>query len=142
MWYPGGEVETGQAVVRSIYESFPYVRCFRSVERWGIHLLASAEPIEQLDADQFVARMPLSARKDLVEWNDSQDDLAYVKLMLSNEIPIPRQLNPDAKVQITDDQPYNEYFCCAGRVFDRKLDGHLMVRTNRNKLFQEAWHAD
>jgi spermidine synthase len=28
MWYPGGQNRRRQAVFRSIYESFPYVRCF------------------------------------------------------------------------------------------------------------------
>ena len=51
MWFPGDdEMATDQAVIRSIYESFPYVRCFPSVEGWGVHMLASMEPIGPLDA--------------------------------------------------------------------------------------------
>jgi spermidine synthase len=110
MWYPGGELVTGQAVVRSIQESFPYVRGFQSVERWGVHLLASSEPIEQLKANQLAARMPESAKKDLLEWNDSQDAPAYIGLVVNREVFVPALLNPDPEVQITDDQPYNEYF--------------------------------
>lgn len=110
MWYPGGELVTGQAVVRSIQESFPYVRGFQSVEGWGIHLLASSEPIEQLDANQLAARMPQSATKDLLEWNASQDAPAYIRLVVNREVNVPALLNPDPEVQITDDQPYNEYF--------------------------------
>ena len=49
-WFPGGENVTVQAVVRSVHESFPCVRSFPSVEGWGLHLLASLEPIEALDA--------------------------------------------------------------------------------------------
>jgi len=110
MWFPGGELLTEQAVVRSIHESFPYVRCFRSVEGWGIHLLASAEPIERLDANQLAARMPESAKQDLLEWNDSQDAPAYIGRVIKNEVSVPELLNPDPEVEITDDQPYNEYF--------------------------------
>jgi spermidine synthase len=110
MWYPGGELVTGQAVVRSIQESFPYVRGFQSVEGWGVHLLASSEPIEQLKANQLAARMPESAKKDLLEWNDSQDAPAYIGLVVNHEVFVPALLNPDPEVQITDDQPYNEYF--------------------------------
>jgi predicted membrane-bound spermidine synthase len=110
MWFPGGEVLTSQAVIRSINESFPHVRCFPSVAGWGVHLLASSEPIEQLDANQLAARMPESAKKDLLEWNDSQDAPAYIGLVVNREVFVPRLLNPDPKVQITDDQPYNEYF--------------------------------
>ena len=110
MWFPSGEVFTGQAVIRSINESFPHVRCFLSVAGWGSHILASSEPIEQLDANQLAARMPESAKKDLLEWDDSQDVPAYIGRVVNNEFSVPGLLNPDPEVQITDDQPYNEYF--------------------------------
>ena len=110
MWYMGGDKVTGQAVIRSIHESFPYVRCFPSVERWGVHLLASMEPIEELNADQLVARMPESAKKDLMEWYDSQDAPAYIRLVLAGEIPIGQLLNPNPEIAVTDNRPYNEYF--------------------------------
>jgi predicted membrane-bound spermidine synthase len=110
MWFPGGEAATGQAVIRSINESFPHVRCFLSVARWGRHILASSEPIEQLDANQLAARMPESAKQDLLEWNDSREVPAYIGRVVGNEFLVPGLLNPDPEVQITDDQPYNEYF--------------------------------
>jgi spermidine synthase len=111
MWYPGDEERaTGLAVIRSIYESFPHVRCFPSVEGWGVHLLASMEPIEPLSAQQLAARMPETAKKDLVEWNDSKDVPAYLDRVVTNEISIPSVLSPDPKIEVTDDQPYNEYF--------------------------------
>ncbi len=110
MWFPGGEMLTAQAVIRSIHESFPYVRCFPSVEGWGIHLLASMEPIAQLDPAQLAARMPAAAKKDLLEWNDSQDAAAYLARVITNEVSVPSSLNPDLNVQVTDDQPFNEYF--------------------------------
>jgi len=111
MWFPGdNEMVTAQAVFRSIYESFPYVRGFPSINGWGIHLLASMEPIEQLDAEQLTARMPESAKKDLVEWNDSKDAAAYLNQVLTNEYSIPTLLNSDPEIQVTDDKPFNEYF--------------------------------
>lgn len=110
MWYPGGELATGQAVVRSLDQSFPHVRCFRSVEGWGIHLLASSDEMDQLNADQLVERMPPSARQDLLEWKGSRDATAYLGLVISNEAPVQPLLNPDPEVQITDDQPFNEYY--------------------------------
>jgi spermidine synthase len=111
MWYPGDEDRaTGQAVIRSIHESFPHIRCFPSVEGWGVHLLASMEPIEPLDAQQLVARMPEPAKKDLMEWNDHKDVAAYLEGVVTNEISMPSVLNPDPKIQVTDDRPYNEYF--------------------------------
>jgi spermidine synthase len=111
MWFPGDEeMATCQAVVRSIYESFPYVRCFPSVEGWGVHMLASMQPIEKLDAGQLAARMPDSAKNDLVEWNDSKDATAYLGQVVSREYVVPSLLNPYAEIQVTDDQPFNEYF--------------------------------
>jgi hypothetical protein len=80
------------------------------VAGWGTHLLASSEPIEQLDANQLAARMPESAKKDLLEWNNSQDVPVYIGRVVNGEYFVPGLLNPDPEVQITDDHPYNEYF--------------------------------
>jgi predicted membrane-bound spermidine synthase len=111
MWYPGDkEIVTGQAVIRSIHESFPYVRCFPSVFGWGVHMLGSMEPIEPLDAWQLAARMPENARQDLLEWNVSKDAPAYLGQVLTNEYSVAALLNPDAEIQVTDDKPFNEYF--------------------------------
>src|SRR5262249_4590562 len=45
-WFPGSVDPTvEQAVVRSIDAAFPYVRRFGSMENWGVHLLASMDPI-------------------------------------------------------------------------------------------------
>ncbi len=67
MWFPGGDKVTEQAVVRSIRESFPYVRCFPSVEGWGVHLLAFQEPSDQLNARQLAERMP--EKRSRTCWN-------------------------------------------------------------------------
>ncbi len=58
----------------------------------------------------MAARMPAAAREDLLEWNASKDAPAYLGRVLTNEYFIPASLNPDADIQVTDDQPYNEYF--------------------------------
>lgn len=110
MWFPYGELLTGQAVIRSLHESFPYVRGFPSVENWGVHLLASMEPIEKPGPAQLAARMPAAAKRDLLEWNDSQDAPAYLARVTTNEFSIPLSLNPDLNIQVTDDRPFNEYF--------------------------------
>jgi predicted membrane-bound spermidine synthase len=111
MWFPGdNEAETGQAALRSIHESFPYVRCFPSVIGWGAHMLGSMEPIGPLDAGELAARMPASARQDLLEWTDVKDAPAYLGQVLGNEYPVSDSLNPDAAIQVTDDQPFNEYY--------------------------------
>jgi predicted membrane-bound spermidine synthase len=110
MWFTGSDLPTAQAVMRSITESFPYVRCFPSVEGWGLHFLGSMEPIPELGAKQLVARMPVAARNDLLEWADTTDAVAYVSKVTDHECSIPASLNPDPTVQVTDNQPYNEYY--------------------------------
>ncbi len=110
IWSAGRRAVAGQAVIRSLQESFPYVRCFPSVEKWGVHFLASMEPIEIPTPEQLAARMPAGAKNDLLEWNPSGDLPAYLGLVVSQEIPIENILNPDPKIQITDDNPLNEYF--------------------------------
>jgi spermidine synthase len=110
MWYPGGELLTGQAVTRSFAESFTYTRSFSSVEGWGLHLLGSQSPMTARDAKQLVARMPVAAQKDLLEWADTNDPVAYFSRVINREYSILDILNPDPEVEVTDDQPYNEYF--------------------------------
>ena len=110
VWVPSGELATVQAIVRSVHEAFPYVRCFVSVEGWGVHMLASMDPIEPRTAEQLAARMPAEAKKDLLEWSPSPDLPGYLNSVLSQELAIKDGLNPNPKIRISDDKPYNEYF--------------------------------
>ena len=111
MWFPGdADVLTTQAVLRSFNESFPYIRCFPSVEGWGLHLLGSMQPIPRLTAKQLVAGMPVAAQNDLLEWTQPKDAVAYISQVIDHEYSITGALNPDPGVEVTDDQPYNEYF--------------------------------
>jgi len=111
VWFPGGvERASAQAVLRSVDESFPYVRCFHSLINWGTHVLASLDPIEQLNTEELAARLPEDAKKDLMEWAPSENVPDYLRKVLSRETPTKRALNPNVAVQITDDTPFNEYF--------------------------------
>jgi hypothetical protein len=97
-----------------VRESFPYVRSFVSIQGWGRHLLASCEPIEARNAADLAARLPLNAKKDLMEWSNKPNLQAYLQAMLAMEIPFEEMLNPDKTIGITDDEPYNEYFFLRG----------------------------
>jgi spermidine synthase len=111
MWFAGdNEMETGQAIIRSLCESFPHVRFFPSVDGWGLHMLGSMEPIESLEPRALVARMPVKARQDLLEWNGSKDATAYLSRVITNEYQLSGVLNPYLNIQLTDDQPVNEYY--------------------------------
>src|ERR1019366_5297437 len=91
-------------------ESFPYLRCFESVEGWGMHLLGSLTPIPQRSAAELIARMPDAAKKDLKEWADVTDPVAYMNRVVGHQFNISDILNPDPTIAVTDDRPYNEYY--------------------------------
>jgi spermidine synthase len=109
-WFPNADPVSEQAILRSLVNSFSFVRCLRSIGDLGVHMLASSEQIPSLSAEQVAARMPAAAGKDLLEWAPSQDLASYVNEVLSKEIQIEGALNPNPHVRITDDHPYNEYF--------------------------------
>jgi spermidine synthase len=110
MWYPGADKTTDGAVARSMAQSFPFVRCFVSVEGWGVHLLGSMEPFETPPRDQLLARLPAAAKADLVEWTPSVSAEELMTNVLRHEIGVDQLLNSDVNIQITDDRPMNEYY--------------------------------
>jgi len=109
-WFPVGEKLTYEAIARAIADEFPYVRIYHSIENFGYHFSASMQPIEKPGVGDFIARMPEGAREDMLEWADGQSLEAYVGSILERESPLQDALNPDPRVCVTDDQPYNEYF--------------------------------
>jgi spermidine synthase len=109
-WFAIGEDRIQQAVVRSLVNSFPYVRAYPSVAGWGYHFLASMSPIEALTAEKMTQRLSERARHDLLEWSGGRDLKEYVGPVLSKEIPIQQLLAADPRIRITDDRPFNEYF--------------------------------
>jgi len=110
MWFPGGDTLTTCAVYRSIYESFPHVHCYWGLSGWGKHLIASNDPIDVPDAQTLAARMPESARRDLLEWNSTETVPHCLHAVLTNEVSLPESLNPGPTVEVTDDHPFNEYY--------------------------------
>ena len=109
-WIPIAEPVTGQAVLRSVCNSFPYVRVFYPIEGPGMHMLASMEPINSCTADEIIARMPAKAQSDLKEWYPWNSAHDLVEAILSLEVQPTTILNPDKSIRISDDQPFNEYF--------------------------------
>ena len=110
VWFPGGETTIGQAILRSLQESFPYVQCFRGIKGHGAHMLASMQPIQNLTAEQVAAAMPPVAAHDLLEWSDSPILVEYLNEVLTRPVSTRNLLNNDPSIRVTDDQPYNEYF--------------------------------
>ncbi len=111
VWFPGSsDPLITMAVVRSATSSFPHVRYFTSIEGWGLHILASEDPIELQPSAQLVARMPPAAIKDLREWAPTTDMAGYMHAALARELFTKDILNTNIQAEITDDDPINEYF--------------------------------
>jgi hypothetical protein len=112
----------GQAVLRSAYETFPHVRCFVSVSGWGVHILASEDPIEMRPAAQLASRMPEVVQKNLVEWWPSVNVTNYIGIVLARELQTTNLLNSHPGIEITDDRPLNEYFLLRrNKLFDPEM---------------------
>jgi spermidine synthase len=110
-WFPGGEPVMITAITRALLESFPYVRAFNSVEGWGLHLLASDQPIPERDASEMLARMPAQAVRDLMEWGPMANPLQQIQVTLNSEISIQVLLAASYNTPaLCDDRPVNEYY--------------------------------
>jgi spermidine synthase len=110
-WVPAdAPPDSRAAILRSLVNSFSFVRCFVSVDNMGVHVLSSQQPIANISAREIASRMPAAAAIDLLEWERSETLVDYIQQVLGNEMPLQWALNPQAQVRITDDRPYNEYF--------------------------------
>lgn len=109
-WYPGGDAATTSAISRALQESFPYVRAFESFEGWGVHYLASRQPIPVKSAAELASRVPPNAAADLIEWGPFQTVEQQFAAVLKGEMPINMLMEADRRVPaMQDDLPVNEY---------------------------------
>lgn len=106
-------------VLRAIQSEFKYVKVFISVEGWGIHILASDLPIQDLSVDEIVSKMPQKAKDDLIEWNKDIDINTFVSLLRIVPVSFFDNINPDKNFIVTDNRPYNEYFFISDLNFER-----------------------
>ena len=109
------EQKAVQAVAASLREVFPYIRAYASVEGWGHHFfLASFSPIPSLSTTEMLARMPLAAQKDLLEWFPGENSVArVVSNILKAKIDPRSLLERDIQAgltKVTDNTPINEYY--------------------------------
>jgi spermidine synthase len=109
-WFPGGDLRLAASVARSLKESFRYVKVFASIERWGLHFLASDSPIVLATPDELANRLPPAAANDLLEWEPRRTVRGFFTTILRHEFQIDDviaiQKNAPA---LTDDRPVNEY---------------------------------
>jgi len=110
-WYPGGDLTTVASVARAVKESFPYVRAYKSISGWGVHFLASRQPIPDRSAADLANRMPPAAAADLVEWGPYPTPEQQFAAVLKNELPIDWIIGLDKSAPaLQDDRPINEYY--------------------------------
>jgi spermidine synthase len=110
-WVPAAEPRVLVAFAKALRESFPYVRVFGSVEGWGLHFLASMEPIPAASGSELAGRMPPSAMADLLEWGPASTAEAQFNVVLAREISVNDLIRsvPGAR-PLEDDRPINEYY--------------------------------
>jgi spermidine synthase len=120
---PGGILQTfvpenlqaAGAALRSLRDSFPYVRCYGSVIGRGVHMLASRQPIAACSPEELIRCMPAAARADLVEWEPRTNPAAYLGIVIAREFGPEKILPQNPMICISDDRPYNEYYLLRDR---------------------------
>jgi len=114
-WFPDGvnvEPALRQAVLRSAATAFPHVRIYQSHHGFGLHILLSMEPIEVPSPEEFIARLPATARDDLMEWSPvGLNPAGFIQeQVLERELDLATLMGPRDGPFISDDRPFNEYF--------------------------------
>jgi len=110
-WFPAGDAATTVAIARALQESFPYVRAFVGIEGWGIHFIASRQPIPNRTAAELAQRMPASAAADLVEWGPFPTAEKQFAAVLEKEVSVDQLIAVNRDVPaMEDDRPVNEYY--------------------------------
>jgi spermidine synthase len=113
MWYPAteGDGATAVSVSKALMQSFPYVRAFLSFDGYGIHFLASMEPLPVVSSSVLAARLPSAAASDFVEWGPQANPQQQFDLVLSHEVTLEKFVAANPRVPtMRDDSPINEYY--------------------------------
>ena len=109
-WLPAGDPLLTHAVIRSIERHFKHVVILDSIENWGLHILASDAPIDELDARAYRARLPQSVKADLREWEGDKKLSTIARTSLERVERNTVMMKGMGDVFISDDRLYNEFF--------------------------------
>jgi spermidine synthase len=132
MWSPPAEQRIEEAIARSLKQAFPNVVVYRSIEGRGMHFLASMQPIPEMTAQEFVARLPAAAQQDLVEWGPANTPEEMAAMILAHRVPFSEVAPIVATAPpITDDRPFNEYFLLRRGTLVRQLLGAASLSSSR-----------
>jgi hypothetical protein len=110
-WLPEGDDALQASVARAIKNSFPYVRVYSGLGKFGWHFLASERPIPDRTASELVERMPPSAVADMMEWDPEITPQQQMNGVVSHPLPVEGfiALSPSTPA-LSDDRPINEYY--------------------------------
>jgi spermidine synthase len=113
MWYPAadGDAATVVSVTKALQGSFPHVRAFLSLKRYGIYFLASMEPLPFASSSDLAARLPPAAAADFLEWGPQDTVKEQFEQVLRHELSLDALVAEDSRAPVLEDnQPVNEYF--------------------------------
>jgi predicted membrane-bound spermidine synthase len=110
-WTDINEPYLVSSITRSLATVFPYVRAFNSMEGWGVHYIASMQPLPDRSAVELAAKLSPKAAADLVEWGPFSTPIEQFGAVLNHEHGMDELIRgaPGAR-EIEDDRPVNEYF--------------------------------
>ena len=110
-WLPEGDDQVQSSVARALKNSFPYVRVYHPVEHYGLHFLASMDPIPERSSAELVAHMPATAIADMMEWGPAKSPEQQFDRMLTDKMTLDEVIafSPTTPA-LQDDRPVNEYF--------------------------------
>jgi spermidine synthase len=112
-WVPSysGDPLLRSSIAQAIKLSFKHVRAFRSIEGWGVHLVASDWPIPERTSQDLAGKMSPNAAVDFIEWGPAITPVGEFDILLNNEFNVDNIVaaSPSAPV-MRDDHPTNEYF--------------------------------
>jgi spermidine synthase len=112
-WYPAsqGDFATAASIAKALRGAFPHVRAFFSVDSFGIHFLASMEPMPMSPSATLASRLPSAAAVDFIEWGPEADVQKQFQTILDRQVAIDKivALAPRTPA-LRDDEPINEYY--------------------------------
>ena len=132
-WLPSGDAVDDAAVTRALQESFPFVRAFyeHPKERWGVHFLASLQPLRNWSAAELAQHTPEAAARDLLEWGPETDAEHQFGALLRNEISLSQMIaEAPAAPALQDDRPVNEYYLLRREILPRLGDIRFRIRAS------------
>jgi hypothetical protein len=89
------------------------------VEGWGLHLLASLQPIGHFTASELAARLPVAAQDDLLAWGPHGTAVEQFEAVVSREREVDWASLARRAAPLTDNRPINEYYLVR-RLMDRR----------------------